>query len=79
MTVRMRLDARGMVRSSEAFSSAIHSSARLSYDEVEGLLEGNGLATTAANHSIPVQAVEEFACEFDLTEENIRKHSLQTA
>ena len=43
MTVRMRLDARGMVRSSEAFSSAIHSSARLSYDEVEGLLEGNGL------------------------------------
>ena len=41
---------------------------------IADLLEGNGLATTAANHSIPVQAVEEFACEFDLTEENIRKH-----
>ena len=38
------------------------------------ILEGNGLAITAANYSIPVQAVEEFACEFDLTEENIRKH-----
>lgn len=38
------------------------------------ILEGNGLAITAANHSMPVQAVEEFACEFDLTEENIRKH-----
>jgi hypothetical protein len=38
------------------------------------ILEGNSLAITAANYSIPVQAVEEFACEFDLTEENIRKH-----
>ena len=37
-------------------------------------LEGNSSVVTAANHSTPVQAVEEFTCEFDLTEENIRKH-----
>ena len=36
-------------------------------------LEGNSSAVTAANHSTPVQAIEEFACEFELTEENIQK------
>ena len=40
---------------------------------IAGLLEGNSLAVTAANHSTPVQAIEEFACEFELTEENIQK------
>lgn len=38
------------------------------------ILEGNSSAVTAANHSTPEHAVEEFACEFKLTEENIRTH-----
>ena len=37
-------------------------------------LAGNSLAVTAANRAIPVLAVEEFANEFELTTENIRKH-----
>ena len=37
-------------------------------------LEGNSFAVTAANHSVPVLAVEEFASEFNLTDENILKH-----
>lgn len=40
MTVRMRLDARGRVQSSEAYPSVIRSRARLCYDDVDRLLEG---------------------------------------
>jgi hypothetical protein len=41
---------------------------------IADILEGNSSAVTAANHSTPEHAVEEFACEFKLTEENIRTH-----
>lgn len=37
-------------------------------------LAGEKVEITAANHTIPTQAVEEFADEFDLTDENIHKH-----
>ena len=37
-------------------------------------LEGSSLAVTAANRTIPVLAVEEFADEFELTDENIQRH-----
>ena len=37
-------------------------------------LEGSSLAVTAANRTIPVSAVEEFADEFELTDENIQRH-----
>ena len=40
MTVRMRLDAKGAVRSTEAYPSVIRSRARLSYDDVDALLDG---------------------------------------
>lgn len=40
MTVRVRLDAGGHVRDAEAFPSAIRSRSRLSYDEVDRLLDG---------------------------------------
>ena len=41
---------------------------------VADALEGSSLAVTAANRTIPVSAVEEFADEFELTDENIQKH-----
>ena len=41
---------------------------------VADALEGSSLAVTAANRTIPVSAVEEFAEEFELTDENIQKH-----
>lgn len=44
MTVRVRLDARGEVGEAEAFPSAIHSSARLTYDQVDALLSGGTTA-----------------------------------
>lgn len=44
MSVVMRLDARGEVRSAKAFPSAIRSAARLSYDEVDAFLDGRGEA-----------------------------------
>ena len=37
-------------------------------------LAGERVEITAANHTIPTQAVEEFADEFELTDENIHKH-----
>ena len=37
-------------------------------------LAGEKVEITAANHTIPTQAVEEFADEFELTDENIHKH-----
>ena len=40
---------------------------------VADALEGSSLAVTAANRTIPVSAVEEFADEFELTDENIQK------
>lgn len=39
MTVRMRLDAKGALRAAEAYPSVIRSRARLSYDDVDALLE----------------------------------------
>jgi hypothetical protein len=41
---------------------------------ISDTLEGSRLAVTAANHSIPTSAVEAFADEFKLTDENIQKH-----
>ena len=41
MTVRMRLDARGVVVSAKACAAAIRSNARLCYDEVDELLAGD--------------------------------------
>lgn len=41
---------------------------------ISDTLEGSRLAVTAANRTIPVSAVEEFADEFELTDENIQKH-----
>ena len=41
---------------------------------ISDTLEGSRLAVTAANHTIPVSAVEEFADEFELTDENIQRH-----
>ncbi|MCR4870753.1 MAG: ribonuclease R, partial [Atopobiaceae bacterium] len=46
MSVRMRLDARGRIVSAEASPSAIRSSARLSYDEVDAMLAGDAPAPT---------------------------------
>ena len=46
MSVRMRLDARGRIVSAEANPSAIRSSARLSYDEVDAMLAGDAPAPT---------------------------------
>ena len=40
MSVILRLDAKGEVQEAEACTSAIHSHARLSYDQVDALLEG---------------------------------------
>ena len=37
-------------------------------------LAGEKVEITAANYTIPTQAVEEFADEFELTDENIHKH-----
>lgn len=45
MTVRMRLDARGAVVSAKAMCSAIRSKARLCYDEVDALLDGEAEAS----------------------------------
>ena len=41
---------------------------------VADALEGSSLDVTAANRTIPVSAVEEFADEFELTDENIQRH-----
>ncbi len=41
---------------------------------ISDTLEGSRLAVTAANRTIPVSAVEEFADEFELTDENIQRH-----
>ena len=41
---------------------------------ISDTLEGSRLAVTAANRTIPVSAVEEFADEFELTDENIQKY-----
>ena len=46
MSVRMRLDARGRIVEAEACPSAIRSSARLSYDEVDAMLAGDAPAPT---------------------------------
>ena len=46
MSVRMRLDARGRIVAAEARPSAIRSSARLSYDEVDAMLAGDAPAPT---------------------------------
>ncbi len=56
MSVRMRLDARGRVTSAKAMTSAIRSSARLTYDQVLDFLEGR-----APVGSLPVEAEREAA------------------
>ena len=54
VTVRMRLDARGEVRSAEAFPSAIRSRARLTYREVDAYLDG-GRSTESDDGAMPAE------------------------